>query len=292
MHPDGAPTRDRRDPTKQTVSWLLIGGLLFLRFALAIGGRLVPEPYSAWLDPAFQIPTYLLTAALIWWHIDDLSAFHVDGLAILVIALFKPVQTVVLSLEGFNDMRMAWPHWPALVIWVIALCLCLAVWRRRPSLLRVTRGSLKWLTLGAGAGVATAVLLGYPASLQVAAAQVPSTAALPGLIAESIPWSLYQIGYAAISEEPLFRGFLWGHLRQLGWRHPWILLFQTGLFTLAHIYYLPSNPISFWIIVPVSGLVLGALAWRSRSIATSMAAHGMMNAFGFTMGQVFAAFRT
>ncbi len=40
---------------------------------------------------------------------------------------------------------------------------------------------------------------------------------------------------------------------------------------LAHIYYVNRLPISFWIIVPVSTLVLGALAWRSKTISSSLA---------------------
>jgi membrane protease YdiL (CAAX protease family) len=87
---------------------------------------------------------------------------------------------------------------------------------------------------------------------------------------------LYQLGYAAVTEEPLFRGFLWGYLRNLGWREVWIWLFQAGLFWLSHFYYFSRMPISFWL-VPIGALILGALAWRSRSIATSMAAHAAMN---------------
>jgi membrane protease YdiL (CAAX protease family) len=40
---------------------------------------------------------------------------------------------------------------------------------------------------------------------------------------------------------------------------------------------LGRSPISFWVIVPLGGLVFGALAWRSRSVAVSMIAHGLLN---------------
>ena len=92
---------------------------------------------------------------------------------------------------------------------------------------------------------------------------------------------VYQLGMAAVSEEPLFRGFLWGHLRKLNWREIWIWLFQAGLFSLAHIYYLWSYPISFWLIVPFGGLVPGP-GWHGARvrIATSMATHGAMNGWG------------
>jgi membrane protease YdiL (CAAX protease family) len=41
---------------------------------------------------------------------------------------------------------------------------------------------------------------------------------------------------------------------------------------------LDRSPVTFWVIVPLGGLALGALAWRSRSIGVSMIAHGLLNA--------------
>ena len=49
---------------------------------------------------------------------------------------------------------------------------------------------------------------------------------------------------------------------------------------LAHVYYVVRAPLSFWVIVPLSGLLFGLLAWRSRSIGSSMVAHGFTNAIG------------
>jgi membrane protease YdiL (CAAX protease family) len=68
-------------------------------------------------------------------------------------------------------------------------------------------------------------------------------------------------------------------------------LFQAVLFTFGHLYYIHTLPITFWIIVPVGSLVLGWLVWRSRTIASSMIAHGMMNATGYFFGYLMAMFR-
>ncbi len=117
---------------------------------------------------------------------------------------------------------------------------------------------------------------------------------VPSLFVLVAQWGIglgYQTGYAAVSEEPLFRGFLWGYLRKGGWSDGWICLFQAGLFMLGHIYYLNSLPISFWIIVPTGGLVLGWLAWRSRSIATSISAHATLNALGYSIDYLIALAR-
>jgi membrane protease YdiL (CAAX protease family) len=89
---------------------------------------------------------------------------------------------------------------------------------------------------------------------------------------------LYQLGFAAISEEPVFRGFLWGYLRRSGLREIWVWLAQAVLFMSAHLYFKDALPFNFWVVVPAAGLLLGLLAWRSRSIAAGMLAHAAYNA--------------
>ena len=88
---------------------------------------------------------------------------------------------------------------------------------------------------------------------------------------------LYHLGFAPINEEPLFRGFLWGYLRQLHWKEIWILLFQTVLFTSAHIYVAKQFPLMFWVFIPTAAILFGILAWRSRSITPAIFAHAMVN---------------
>lgn len=79
-------------------------------------------------------------------------------------------------------------------------------------------------------------------------------------------------------EEPLFRAFIWGYLIKLKWKESWVWVVQAFLFMMAHIYYLGSYNLAFFIGVPFIALVLGLLAWKSRSIGTSMTAHALINA--------------
>ena len=88
---------------------------------------------------------------------------------------------------------------------------------------------------------------------------------------------LYHLGFAPINEEPLFRGFLWGYLRQLHWREIRILLFQTTLFTSAHFYLAKQFPLMFWVFIPSVAILFGLMTWRSRSIAPAIFAHAMVN---------------
>jgi hypothetical protein len=54
-----------------------------------------------------------------------------------------------------------------------------------------------------------------------------------------------------------------------------------------------SHPhsIVIWIIVPVSTLGVGALAWRLKTMSASMEAHAMINASGYRIGTIIATLR-
>jgi membrane protease YdiL (CAAX protease family) len=88
---------------------------------------------------------------------------------------------------------------------------------------------------------------------------------------------LVQMAWAATNEEPMFRGILWGYLRDKGFADKQVWLIQAGIFWLAHISHLGSSVISFFLVLP-AGLLFGWLAMRSKSIASSMVAHSLLNA--------------
>jgi membrane protease YdiL (CAAX protease family) len=84
---------------------------------------------------------------------------------------------------------------------------------------------------------------------------------------------------AAVMEEPLFRGFLWGYLRIAKLNNFWIWIFQALFFTAGHVYYLPSEPLGTWFIrMILPALLLGLIAWGAKSIFASMVTHGTFNA--------------
>ena len=271
----------------RTVAFLLLGGLLFLRFVILAGGAFFGPP--KWVSPTFEVGTYLLTTLLIWWERKRLADFHIDRLALLFIILFKPLETVILFFWGLPS-PLALPHWPAFLIWAIAIGLLVALLISRPSVTPVSKSSLKWIGIGLLAGLGTVLLLGFPMSLQIDSAVLANGPGGRAMLVQAFVGFFYQIGYAAVSEEPLFRGFLWGYLKGVRWKDWWIWLFQAGLFMLGHLYYINTYPISFWVIVPVCSLVLGWLACRSRTIASSMVAHATINALGFTVGYLIAVF--
>lgn len=266
---------------------LTLIGLLIFRIPFQ-GGMGFFNVKWEWTVPIYQIGTYLLTAFLIWWEIDNLAEYHIDSLALIIIVMFKPIQTLVLRYWGIEGNPLTFPSIPSLIIWVIAIVFTVGMWSKRSKLSEIKPISVYWFVVGILAGLATSIVLSFPGSFQLSLVDGLSIKEILGQIPSSIP---YQIGYAAVSEEPLFRGFLWGYLRKLKWREIWIWLFQAGLFTFSHIYYLNKFPISLWIIVPVCSLVLGWLVWRSRTIVSSMMAHGMMNATGYAFDYLMMLYR-
>lgn len=270
----GASDQDRR---RTAVTLLLVGILLAVRLLVWGGVRLVLQDQPLWLQLAFQLPSYLLTAILIWWERDRLPEYHIDGLAIVIIVLFEPVEILIRAFDARTAPDIGYPLWASASFLAIALGLAIALWRERSRLPPLPIVGFRHIAIGLLAGLALAVVLAYPTSFQLRGLGLSYPVASPGVLGALARGLLVQLGWAAIIEEPLFRGFLWGVLRKAGWKEVWVWLSQAFLFWIGHIYYLRDAPVSFWLIVPSGALILGLLVWRTRSISASMAAHAAVN---------------
>jgi len=287
----------QRSQIKSSRSWVTLGlilALFALRYLVTTSRMIFQEP-PGWISPAYEVSTYFLVAVFLGLLRNSLEEYHISNLAIWMMILFKPLETLILtwlnSISSGVDLQLALPNLPGILIWIIALCL-LAVFRKR-ILQRgsITRMEWRWLLVGGLVGLGVVLITAFPQSFQVGPLNPNAKLNVFSTLLQGIASIPYQISYAAINEEPVFRGFLWGYLRKVGWRELWIWLFQGLLFVLAHLYYVKPAPISFWFIIPLIALATGWLAWRSRSIATSMAAHGVMNGLGYTLGYIVAFLR-
>lgn len=258
------------------ITWLLIALLLILRIALA--GILSALSPRVWIYPVYELGTYFLTAMLIWWERDNLANFHIDRLVIILLVLGKPYQLLMDRLQLSFQYQLGNIYWLYLPIAFGLLIIAIFVY---PKLRNIQSRDWLWLAAGIVAGSVAGIPAGYLIRQQFPA----QTMGLSLSVLLLLP--LQQLVAAGIVEEPLFRGYLWGGLRRAGWKEGWILVFQTILFMIAHAYYLGQFPLSFWFVVPLGGLATGVLAWRSRSIAVSMAAHGCFNA----VAQIVAFYR-
>jgi len=253
---------------------LLLLGLLFLRFPFLILVLFNKIPISKAIGSnVFQDGTYLLTAMLIFIKRDSLSEYNMDFFSLLIF-MIAPIAKMIseyslATKESYNSMISA-DWWFQIVI---SICLIITLLLYRPKLhKRGIRKMLLWFLIAVTVGIGSGVLLGYITSLQ----SIGKSAVHP-TIPLLISLFFIQLGSAAAVEEPLFRGFLWGFLKNQHWNEYLIWLFQAALFMLGHIYYFGINNFSFFIIVPFSALMFGLFAWRSRSIGTSMIVHGFYN---------------
>lgn len=269
------------------IALLLVVGLLLLRFPFYGGLRYFWGSLPEWVVICFQIGTYGLTAILIWWEREHLADFLIDKWALTIFVLGVPLGTLSWGFQMGTDAGLAFPNLPALILWGIALGLLVALklshCKLSPAPPRIPFWMVIGILFGVGIGIVSAFLNApaitrdnFNASLTALYSQ-PWLAVLITLVPQCLLGFARQMGFAAISEEPLFRGFLWGYLRRMGWKETKAWLFVAGLFWLGHLHYLGSAPIVFWVEIPLTALVFGLLAWRSRSIATSMMAHGTVN---------------
>jgi membrane protease YdiL (CAAX protease family) len=274
------------------VAMLLLAGLLALRFPLEL---LIALPYDhpfipAWANRTVDFGTYALTALLIWWERRRLAEFHIDRLALVFILLIKPLftisQTFFSGISGTDWLVL--PSLPALGCWVIAIVLAILLLRDRRSLPPLAPHAFLWVGIAILAALAYEVVIAYPYARWLnipkqAAIEVPNFVTLGMLVNFS-----FDLSFAALSEEPLFRGFLWGYLRQTGLREVWIWLIVSGLFVFGHLYHIVVEPFAFWVEVPTAALLFGWMAWRSRTIASSILVHALTNTLLVPMTYVMA----
>lgn len=258
------------------IGWLVLVLLLLLRipYTIAIIYFLPIENQTG--SAVYEVGTYLLICFLIWWERKQLEEFHIDAAALLLIIFLRPIQTIILRYWGV-DSPLAFPHPAGLTLWAISFGLLIALWRSGFKLSRFTARSLTWLVVGFVVGISLSIMENFPTVRSMLSNGYSSQMELIPVLSSSSLNLLYHLGFAPINEEPLFRGFLWGYLRQIRWKEIWILLFQTALFTSAHIYIAKQFPLMFWVFIPTAAILFGLMTWRSRSIAPAIFAHAMVN---------------
>jgi membrane protease YdiL (CAAX protease family) len=271
-------TISRQANPKFIVTILLVIGLFILRNVLLTGTTILSPKSSIWVVPLFEIGTYFIYAILLLWERDNLIDYHIDKLALIILIFGKPLE-IFMRLE---NIPFTYPKLNSIyyLYLVISLVLLISILITRPKLPTLKKELIKWLLFGSIAGITLGILFGNIIKLNLG----EGTAGY-ATIKLIILLPIQQMLYAGVIEEPFFRGYLWGVLKKLGIREVWVWLIQAVLFWIAHLYYLINNNLvntgfSFWFIIPVGSLIFGLLAWRSRSISTSIIAHGLSNGIG------------
>jgi membrane protease YdiL (CAAX protease family) len=260
----------------QQIGWLALILLLLLRipYTIAIIAFLPIENQNG--SAVYEVSTYFLTCFLLWWERKRLEEFHIDAAVLILIIFARPLQIFILRYWGV-DSPLAFPQPSGLALLAISSGLIVVLWRSGIKLSRFASHSFLWLVMGLAVGIFLSIAENFQTVRSMLSNGYSSQMQLIPILSSSSLNLLYHLGFAPINEEPLFRGFLWGYLRQLGWKEIWILLFQSVLFASAHIYIARQFPLMFWIFIPSAALLFGFLTWRSRSVAPAIFAHAVVN---------------
>jgi membrane protease YdiL (CAAX protease family) len=267
------------DNHRSSVTWCVVILLLILRipYSITIIYFLPIENQNG--AAIYEVGTYLLIAFLIWWEQDDLLKFHIDTPALLMILLLRPAQTLILA-HWHVDAPMAFPSLPSLIIWTISIILIISLWRSGYKITGFTRSTAGWLIFGVLLGICISIA----ENVSVFRSMLSNTDSFPpSVLASGSINILYHLGFAPINEEPLFRGFLWGMLRQLKLSDGWILVIQTLLFSSAHVYFANQYPLMFWVYIPIAAITFGLLTLHSRSIGPAILTHGLINGSAYVV---------
>jgi hypothetical protein len=270
--------------SRPRVLLLLIVGLLVLRIPFLAGLRFIHWPdyeSNAWLWNSYTIATYLLTALFIFLERARLGRYHITTLSLVLFITLPIIQPILLQqlLGSLRYYRLAF-ELERLPQVLIGLSLAAGLLLSRKPRTLTGRERVAWLLVS----LVTAVLCGALGWVLIELQRygrfrLSGLLYRPNVIAPQLAYStVFQASTASIDEEPLFRGLLWGHLRDRGWKDGRVFLLQTLLFWGAHFYRATDQPIQFYVLIPVYTLLFGWLAWRSRSITGSMIAHALCNA--------------
>lgn len=259
------------------ITTIIIFLLLFIRIPFVVGLSAIND--YPWINPIYQISTYLLTALFIIVEKDKLSDYHIDRLTIFIIILCKPVQTLLLSYWGFTDLALTFPHWPGLLIWIISFGLLIFTIVHYNNLPKFPLKKSTWIIYGLLLGLISSITFGFFMFFNLKNTQYIDAMHIATEVKRIPITFLYQLGYAAVAEEPVFRGFVWGWLKQRNVKTFQICLIQTALFTLAHFYYIPDASFVLFTVIPLSAALFGWLAYRSKSIIPALLVHAEVNTF-------------
>ena len=248
-------------PTRERLSLTLVGVLLALRFPLLFAASF------GWLDQelslaAFLCGTYLCTGLFLCLNLERLDSF---GFSLPALLFFLGAPVLLGVTAPSTDATIVFRMIVAVTVGVYLLASRRSLRLVRQSLGRVA-GNLLFTLLAAAAGVVVLLCInGYTGP-----GQEPFT---PSWLVDSL---CFQLSFAAVMEEPLFRGFLWGYLRRWGLSPGWTAVAQAGLFWVGHLYYLPTG-LNFWLCIPLAALLLGLVRMRTGSVAYSMVLHTLLN---------------
>jgi membrane protease YdiL (CAAX protease family) len=259
---------------RRSLTWVAVCVYLAIRIGLVSVSRVITHFHPPiWVDPIYQLSAYILVVFLVCINLNELVTYNIDRFALFLLVVGAPLNTIL------TKLNLPFPVNSKMTLFLLYLPLAIFfltfVLNRKSIIQSLRMPRLFHIFLAVLVGLAAAAVTG----LLIRSTQ--STFFPQHLsITQLLLLPVQQYSYAAVTEEPFFRGFLWGLMKQSGFKDRSVFITQAVLFWIAHIYYINIYPISFWVIVPLGAIVFGLLIWNSKSLSTSLIAHGLMNGVG------------
>jgi membrane protease YdiL (CAAX protease family) len=273
----------KSEELSKSTFWLVVL-LLLLRIPILKSIEHFINPLPGWSIQIFELIMYSLIAILIYRERDHLADYFIDKLAV-VIFIFLGTILRLFTLDYTSSICLI-----ELVFWAVALILILLLRKNNVNFAKIRAENYVWLFNGLLVGLVLSFILAIPRYLVLEEQILQQPHNYDGMFVFFLASLVTQFVHSSVIEEFIFRGFLWGCLRKIGLSNMWILFIQAGLFWVAHINYIDRS-YSFWIALPIGGLVMGLLAWKSKSIATSMVLHSVYNAMTYLIFDLIAYLR-
>jgi membrane protease YdiL (CAAX protease family) len=205
---------------------------------------------------------YLILSILLCIEMRNLEQFHIDKFTIITFivgALVRrktgiPIEFVFFILIGFGGLL------------VVTQLL------KRPI---IPRTSLRWTFL------ATGVSCVFVIAIALFELKFRDPWALPPLFRHNLAATVIgeivkELSFGALIEEILFRGFVWGYLKTIGWTDLKSFWLQGLLFWMLHFDRIVT-PFSFFVFLPLLTLMLSLFRLRTKQIYPSIVAHIVVN---------------
>lgn len=211
-----------------------------------------------WFNDYYSFGTYILIFLLVWANKDDLKSYNIDSASFNILLFGGFILVLQLSEELFKM--------------ILLMTLLFFYWAKSKNLLYTTNEGSKY----SFHFLAILIFVIGLAWLPVLLYSVQPRTSLQNIDLLAAFFQAYPGG--VIFEEYLFRSFLWGTLRKLGFKEMSILFIQASLFWASHHrFLLLDNTYFFWIPLPIFTLILGLLVLKTKSLKFSAIAHFLFN---------------
>ncbi len=264
----------------------LVKFILVFWFAAKIAVLILPTltvESIDWLIPVIVSTLYIMISVFVLTAGGPLANYNIDLLSLIILLLFE----TIFRFDNIPSNGLAIVF--KAIVWIIAGAILFRMISGRIVLARPTKTHIIYVAIGIVSGILLALVEAYLIVHKPnfrAQPVNPATYTSANYLMRALA---YDASNGAVPEEFIFRGLFFGYLVRQSYSEKKAHLVQACAFWLSHFDRMFVSPIGFWLIIPTSSLLFSLLAWRSRSLVPSVAAHTLFNTFQVVLAVIIMA---